>query len=410
MTETLERWLPESWMQTLAASGALLAVAWLSGLAARLLLLRAMQSVVTRTAWKWDDAMLRRGVFKRLAYVVPTLVVQFGIEFVPGIPAPIDSGVRKVALALTILFAFLAIAAALSALDDLYQASPYGRERSIKGYVQLAKLLLFGVGAIVIVAILVDRSPVLLLSGLGAISAVLMLVFKDTLLSLVASVQLASNDMLRVGDWIEMPSANADGDVIDIALHTVKVRNWDKTITTIPTWRLISESFKNWRGMREAGGRRIKRCLYIDATRARFLEPDEVDRLSRFRLLEPYLARKREELAKWNAALGDAGKVPVNQRRLTNIGCFRAYAQAYLDAHPEIHHELTCMVRQREPGPHGLPFEIYAFTADVRWTEYERIQSDVFDHLIAILPEFDLALYQQPSGADLRAALFSKPA
>lgn len=410
MNDMIQSLLPEPWMQTLAAGGALVLVAWTSGLLARLVLLRAMRAVVTRTTWGWDDALLRHNVFKRLAQTAPMLVIQFGVALVPGLPGQIDTLVRNVALALTVLFTLLAISAALSALEDLYQASPQGRERSIKGYVQLVKIILFGVGAIVIIANLIGRSPLLLLSGLGAVSAVLLLVFKDTILSLVASVQLASNDMLRVGDWIEMPDANADGDVIDVALHTVKVKNWDKTITTIPTWRLISESFKNWRGMQETGGRRIKRALYLDATRARFLEPEETERLSRFRLLDAYLERKREELAAWNAALGESGRVPVNQRRLTNLGCFRAYAQAYLDAHPEIHHELFCMVRQRDPGATGIPLEIYAFTKDIGWATYERVQGDVFDHLIAILPEFDLALYQQPTGADLRTALVPEPA
>ncbi len=405
MNRTIESLLPEPWMQSLAAAAALLFIAWASGGIARLVMIRVMRSVVSRTTWTWDDALLRRNVFKRLAYAVPTLVVQFGVELVPGLPAEVDSLVRNVAFSLTVVFALSAMSAALTALDDVYQASPAGKERSIKGYIQLVKLLLFGVGAIVVIANLIGRSPLLLLSGLGAISAVLLLVFKDTILSLVASVQLATNDMLRVGDWIEMPAANADGDVIDIALHTVKVRNWDKTITTIPTWRLINESYKNWRGMQESGGRRIKRSLYLDLTGVRFLTDEEVEQLKRFRLIRDYLEHKREEIGEWNAALGDPGRTPVNQRRLTNLGCFRAYAQAYLDGHPELNHEMTCMVRQLQPGPTGIPMELYCFTATTAWAEYERVQGDIFDHLIAILPEFDLALYQQPTGNDMRIGL-----
>src|SRR5690606_18552155 len=213
MNRTIESLLPEPWMQSLAAAAALLFIAWASGGIARLVMIRVMRSVVSRTTWTWDDALLRRNVFKRLAYAVPTLVVQFGVELVPGLPAEVDSLVRNVAFSLTVVFALSAMSAALTALDDVYQASPAGKERSIKGYIQLVKLLLFGVGAIVVIANLIGRSPLLLLSGLGAISAVLLLVFKDTILSLVASVQLATNDMLRVGDWIEMPAANADGDV-----------------------------------------------------------------------------------------------------------------------------------------------------------------------------------------------------
>jgi miniconductance mechanosensitive channel len=218
-------------------------------------------------------------------------------------------------------------------------------------------------------------------------------------------VQLSSNDMLRVGDWIEMPQLNADGDVIDIALHTVKVRNWDKTITSIPSWRLISDSYKNWRGMQETGGRRIKRALYIDAASVRFLDEEEVRRLSSLRLLADYLPSKEQEVAQWNEALGEAGEVVGNRRRLTNLGTFRAYAQAYLDTHPEIHHGLFCLVRQLASGPQGIPLELYCFTASVAWADYENTQGDIFDHLFALLPEFGLTLYQQPSGQDVRAAL-----
>jgi miniconductance mechanosensitive channel len=254
---------------------------------------------------------------------------------------------------------------------------------------------------VLIIAALLERSPLLLLSGLGAMTAVLMLVFRDTLMSLVAGVQLSSHDMLRVGDWIEMPQLSADGDVIDIALHTVKVQNWDKTITSIPTHRLISESFRNWRGMSESGGRRIKRALLLDQHSVRFLEPEERERLRRFALIEDYLQRKREELEAWNQTLLAAGRDPVNTRRVTNIGTFRAYVEAWLRAHPEIHPQMTLLVRQLEPGPHGLPLEIYCFTSTTAWGDYERIQADVFDHLLAILPEFGLKVWQQPGGADL---------
>jgi miniconductance mechanosensitive channel len=260
---------------------------------------------------------------------------------------------------------------------------------------------------VLIIAALIDRSPLLLLSGLGAMTAVLMLVFRDTLMSLVAGVQLSSHDMLRVGDWIEMPQLNADGDVIDIALHTVKVQNWDKTITSIPTHRLISESFRNWRGMSESGGRRIRRALLLDQGAVHFLEPEERERLRRFAVIDDYLARKREELDAWNATLIAAGRDPVNTRRVTNLGTFRAYVEAWLRAHPRIRQDMTLLVRQLAPGPCGLPLEIYCFTATTAWGEYEAIQADVFDHLLAILPEFGLRVWQQPGGGDLRAALAS---
>jgi miniconductance mechanosensitive channel len=300
-----------------------------------------------------------------------------------------------------LLYATLAIAGILDAAQTVYAMSEHARTRSIKGYVQLGKIALYVVAAIAIVATIIDRSPWLLLSGLGAMSAVLLLVFKDTIMSFVASVQLTSNDMLRVGDWIEMPQVGADGDVVDIALHTVKVQNWDKTITTIPTWRLISESFRNWRGMQQSGGRRIKRTLCIDAGSVGFLDEAEIARLSKLHLLGDYLSEKQRSLADANAALGIAAGVPANTRRLTNLGTFRAYALAYLTAHPNIHDGMTCMVRSLQPSATGIPVELYCFTNTIVWAEYERVQGDVFDHLLAILPEFGLRMYQNPAGADL---------
>jgi len=383
----------------------LLLLAWLANVATHRVLLRVMRVVTRRTAWTWDDALLDAGVFRRLARVVPMLVIHAGITVVPKIPPAWDLLVQRAARALIVVFCLMAASAALNALEGLYQKTQHARRRSIKGYVQLLKILLYVIAAIVIIAALSDRSPWLLLSGLGAISAVLLLVFKDTILSLVASIQIASNDMLRVGDWITMPQFNADGDVIDIALHTVKVQNFDKTITTIPTWRLISESYKNWRGMQEAGARRIKRALYLDAGSVRFLDRQEQGDLKRFRLLAEYIRAKHEEIEQWNSALGDPGKVPVNQRRLTNLGTFRAYTLAYLKAHPRINHQLTCMVRVLDPTPDGIPMEVYCFTDTTDWATYEAIQGDIFDHLIAILPEFSLSVFQQPSGQDMRAGL-----
>ena len=250
------------------------------------------------------------------------------------------------------------------------------------------------------ISALIEQSPLLLLSGLGAMAAVLLLVFKDTILSLVASVQLTSNDMLRVGDWIEMPSMHADGDVIDIALHTVKVQNFDKTITTIPTHKLIADSFRNWRGMTDSGGRRIKRALVLDQNSVRFLDEGEVDGLKRFRLLDAYLARKQQEIADWNGHALAGDDDAVNARRITNIGTFRAYVVAYLRTHPRINHDMLTMVRQLEPTPTGLPLQLYTFAATTQFAEYEFIQAEIFDHLLAILPEFGLRVFQEPSGVD----------
>ncbi|VVE39424.1 mechanosensitive ion channel family protein [Pandoraea anhela] len=379
----------------------LIVAAALTQAVAQFLIVRVVRMVVQRTANRWDDALLAHRVFHRAARVLPYLVIQFGIELVPDLPEKAVLVIGNVALATTLLYATLAVAGILDAAQTVYAMSEHARTRSIKGYVQLGKIALYVVAAIAIVATIIDRSPWLLLSGLGAMSAVLLLVFKDTIMSFVASVQLTSNDMLRVGDWIEMPQVGADGDVVDIALHTVKVQNWDKTITTIPTWRLISESFRNWRGMQQSGGRRIKRTLCIDAGSVGFLDDAEIARLSKLHLLGGYLSEKQRSLADANAALGIAAGVPANTRRLTNIGTFRAYALAYLKAHPNIHDGMTCMVRSLQPTATGIPVELYCFTNTIVWAEYERVQGDVFDHLLAILPEFGLRMYQNPAGADL---------
>ena len=339
----------------------------------------------------------------RLANVVPALIVGNGIYLVPNLPPGLVVLVHNVCNALIVVFIAFAISGALSYVNELYARRPEAKNRPIKGYVQVVKIAVYCGALILAIATLMDRSPLLLLSGLGAMAAVLLLVFKDTILSLVASVQIATNDMLRVGDWIEMPSMSADGDVIDIALHTVKVQNFDKTITTIPTYKIITDSYRNWRGMKEAGGRRIKRAIHIDQTGIRFMSDEESVDVRRFRILADYLEGKQAELAQWNAK--NAANSPVNARRLTNMGTFRAYVGAYLQRHPHVRSDMTVMVRQLPPEPEGLPLEIYCFTDTTEWSEYEAIQSDIFDHLIAILPEFGLQLYQQPSGMDMRAGL-----
>ncbi len=383
---------------------ALVLVVWLANTITRTVLVRLIARSAKLAPTQFDSALLGRGVIARLANVVPALVAYYGIDFVEGLPSSVVLVVRGVASAYVVLTIALALSNLLNAIGAIYeQRDPErARTRPIKGYLQVAKLVIFLIAAILMVATLFNRDPLLLLSGLGAMTAVLMLVFKDTLLSLVASVQLSTHDMLRVGDWIEMPQLNADGFAIDISLHTVKVQNWDKTITTIPTWRLISESYKNWRGMFESGGRRIKRALYLDQTSVRFLTPEERQRLRRFALIDPYLNRKQAELEEFNAKLIAEGKDPVNTRRVTNVGTFRAYVQAYLENHPRIHRDMILLVRQLQPGPTGLPLEIYAFTSTTAWVEYESIQADIFDHLYAVLPEFGLRVFQQPSGDDVR--------
>jgi miniconductance mechanosensitive channel len=304
-----------------------------------------------------------------------------------------------------VLMLTLTLTAALGAANQIYESFPVSRDRPLKGFVQVVQIAVYVLGGVLIIAAVLDRSPLLLLSGFGAMTAILLLIFKDTILSLVASVQLTAQDMVRVGDWIEMPQFGADGDVVDVQLHTVKVQNWDKTITTIPTHRLISESFRNWRGMSQSGGRRIKRAIYLDTSTIRFQTADEVEHFTEFALLKDYIKDKEQELREYNARLATEVKAEVNQRRLTNAGTFRAYVFNYLKNHPYIHQNMTLLVRQLPPGPEGLPIEIYCFTNTTEWARYEDIQSDIFDHFLAIVPAFGLKLFQKPSGSDIAGML-----
>lgn len=413
MTPTLDLITTQTpWIQTLMGLTAMALLAYALRLVVHVLLLRGFSHWLPSTPGHWMQVLLSRPVLVRMEKLTPSLVIQLTVGLVPHLPATAEVVIRNVAAAVTVLHLVRVLMAMLDALQSAHEngaATLAQPTRSIKSHVQLAKLGLVLLGGIVVVATLIDRSPLILLSGLGAMSAVLMLVFKDTLLSFTAGLQLASNDMLRVGDWIEMPQLGADGDVVDIALHTVKVQNWDKTITTIPTWRLMSESFRNWRGMSESGGRRIKRTLRLDASTVRFLDLPEIERLRLIALIRPYLDQKRQDLAGANEArsreMGELAHAPANQRRLTNLGTFRAYVQAYLRQHPRIHQKMTLMVRTMEPSSEGIPLELYCFTATTAWVEYEGIQGDIFDHLLAILPEFGLRLYQKPTGNDLTQGL-----
>jgi len=403
MLEPMTAWMPESatlrqLVEAMLVAGAA-SVAW--GIA-RWWLVRGIARLIARTRITWDDALVEARVFAHLAPVAPAFVVYFGASLVEGLSASAVVLAQRVSLAVMVVAAVVSASAFLTAMNEIYSRNPEYRRRPIKGYLQVIKIALAILTTVVVVSILVDRSPWLFLSGLGAMTAVVLLIFKDTLLSLVASIQIASNDMIHVGDWIEMPEAGADGDVIDVALHTVKVQNWDKTITTIPTHRLIEGSFKNWRGMTQAGGRRIKRAVHVDLSSVRFLDDADLERFGRWALLADYIREKREELARWNQQPGRDSAINADIRRLTNVGTLRAYIRAYLRAHPGIHQTgHTLIVRQLAPGPTGLPIEIYCFTNDVAWERYEGIQADIFDHILAILPDFGLRIFQVPGGVDL---------
>ena len=400
LQDSWNRLLATPMMGTLAAAGVVLGVAALLYLVARRYVVSAVLGIARRTRAGWDEVLLEERVLARASLLVPLLVASTGLSIVPGVAPRIEELVERIIGALLVLVVALVLGAFLGAAHALYQRLPLEGRRPIKGYVQLAKVFLYSIAAIFIVARLAGQSPWFFVSGLGAMMAVIMLVFRDTLLSLVAGVQLGSNDLVRVGDWIEMPQFNADGDVVDIALNSVTVQNWDKTFTVIPTHKFLEHSFKNWRSMFEVGGRRIKRAIHINTSTIRFLTEEEIERFSRFALLGGYMEAKKQELGAYNARWESDSNVVPNARRLTNIGTLRAYVIAYLQSHPGIHQDMTFLVRQLAPTPEGLPLEVYVFANDTRWAAYEAIQADVFDHILSMVPEFGLRVYQRPAGTD----------
>lgn len=388
------------WFNMAAGLVALLLIAVATHLLTRFFLLRLLNRLARFLPDGIGEVIIQQKAIRRLTLVVPLLAISFGIDLIPDLPAFVVSLVTVITQILVFLVIALTVSAVLNVVNELYTRRPDTAGKPIKGYLQMVKIILFVVIGLMIIGTLLERDILTLLAGLGAMMAVILLIFQNTILSLVASMQVSSYDMVRVGDWIEMPSLNADGDVIDISLHTIKVSNWDKTITTIPTNRLLSDTFKNWRGMSEAGGRRIKRAIMIDQTSIRFLTVEERRRLQDFFLLDDYLKKKEKELEDWNSKLKEHGRNPANTRRITNLGTFRAYVIQYLENHKGLNHNLTKLVRHLNLTPEGLPLEIWCFTASTEWKVYEATQADIFDHLIAILPEFGLRIFQHPTGND----------
>lgn len=378
--------------------GVVLGIVLVTYLVVRRVVLPILQGVAHRTKVQWDDVLADPGLLRRLSWVLPPIAAWVAVPLV-GIDGTF---VERITQALLIVSAMVALNAVLRAANEYYLLYAPTSDRPIKGYLQVVMIIGMIFGAIVIVATLSGAALGGVLTGLGAVTAVLILVFQSTILSIVASLQLAGNDMVRLGDWIEVPGTRVDGDVIDVALHTVKVQNWDKTIATIPTHDLVTSSFVNWRGMSESGGRRIKRSLTIDQTSVRFLTSAEIDRWLAFEPIAEYMEVKRGELA---AQAPSADGMEGDPRRLTNLGTFRAYTEAYLRRRPDLKQDqFTKMVRQLPPGPDGVAMELYVFTDTTDWVLYEGIQADIFDHLLAMLPEFGLTLFQHPTGTDVRAA------
>lgn len=367
----------------------------------QVILYSVVHKVVEKSGNTWDDVFLKKGFFSRISIIVPAGVVYVAAPLLPDI----QSIIEHAALASMGLIALISVGALLDSIDAIYRSYEVSRNRPIRGYLQAVKIFLYSLGGIVIFATLVGQSPWKLLSGVGAMTAILLLVFKDTIMGFVASIQVNTNNMVSIGDWIEMPKYGADGDVMDIGINCVKVRNFDNTITTIPTYTLVSDSFRNWRGMQESGGRRIKRSIYIDMRSVGFCTDEMLERFRKFAFLSEYIEKKTEEIRIFNENNEFDLSSRVNGRRLTNLGTFRAYIKEYLKHHNEIHKEMTLLVRHLAPTENGLPVEIYVFTSDTRWANYESIQADIFDHILAVIPEFDLRVFQSPSGHDFQEGL-----
>jgi miniconductance mechanosensitive channel len=372
------------------------------------LLRRLLVRLAEKKGDLWQQAFLEHKLFHRLFYVLQGAVVHVQAGLWLDESSSLLQLIEGVADQWILLFALLAFFSVLDTLQSLVVRETNRIRFPLRGLIQTIKIIASFLIGLLAISSLMGKSPLILFSGLGALSAVLLLFFKDAILGLVAGIQLSANQMLSIGDWLEMPKYGADGDVIDIALTTVKVQNWDKTITTIPTYALISDSFKNWRGMTEAGGRRIKRSVLIETSSIRFLDEALLQHLKKANLLDSYLGEKIQAIQDANKQQQLDMSVSINGRRLTNIGTFRAYLVSYLRAHPDIHQQMTLIVRQLEPSSNGLPIEIYAFTNTTNWNRYEDIQSDIFDHLFAVLPEFGLRAHEAPTGYDVRSLVAGK--
>ncbi len=397
-SDTIQLWLEQNPLifQGLAIVGILLAC-FINYYLTKKIVLPFLSKLAQKTKNKFDDLIFHKNTLRYLPVMISLVTLYYFLYLLPEAHAQIF---QRILTAIIIFLIAMTIGAVISVINEYYNNQKFTHGRSIKGYLEIIKLIMYIFIIVIIIGILTGQSPLVLLSGVGALTAVLLLIFRDTILSLVASMQITSYDLVRVGDWIEVPKYGADGDVIDIALHTVKVQNWDKTISIIPTHKLIEDTFKNWRGMQKAGGRRIKRAIYIDTNSIKFCDEQMIKRIKKIQLLKNYIREKKKEIEQFNKEKNIDENSLVNGRRITNIGTFRAYIEAYLFSHQKIHKGLVYMVRQLAPGPNGLPLEIYVFANDIDWKNYETIQSDIFDHIFAVIGEFDLHVFQNPTGKD----------
>ena len=389
-------------LKTIIIVALIILMAYIANFVTRRLLLAYIRRWIKKSKTVWDDFLLEAKLLDRLANYAPALVIYYTVPAALANYPDTVVIIQAVISVVMILLAVLVIDALLNVFHGIYNTFPVSRDVNIRGYLQVVKIVVYFIGGILILSVLLGRSPLVFLGGLGAMAAVLLLVFQDTILGFVASIQLSANNMVKVGDWIEMPSRNADGDIFEITLNTVKVRNWDKTITTIPTYALVKESFYNWRGMEESGGRRIKRSINIDMKSVSFCTPEMIDKFGRIKVLKNYIKDKEEEMRKYNEEHDIDESVVVNKRRQTNIGVFRKYIELYLRNHAKIHQDMTFVIRHLQPSSTGIPIEIMVFSKEQSWPVYESLQADIFDHILSVVPEFGLRVFQNPTGEDFR--------
>ncbi|MDR2859963.1 MAG: mechanosensitive ion channel family protein [Mediterranea sp.] len=372
----------------------ILFVAYLANTICRHIILPLITILVRKTKITWDDIVFDKKVMIHLVRIVAPLLIYVFIPFVFPDDAGVLEVIRRICKAVGIFFFICFINALFVAIYQVYTGKEQYRDRPLKGLLQTLQVVLYILGAIWVISVLINESLVGLFAGLGAFAAILMLVFKDSIMGFVSGIQLSANNMLRVGDWITMPKYGADGSVIEVTLNTVKIRNWDNTITTIPPYLLISDSFQNWRGMQESGGRRIKRSVNIDMNTVKFCTPEMIDKYRKIHFLKDYIEETERVVHEYNEKNKVDNSVLVNGRRQTNLGVFRAYLNNYLSYYPEINHQMTYMVRHLHPTEKGIPVELYFFASRTDWLFYENVQADIFDHVLAIIPEFDLRVFQ----------------
>ena len=373
----------------------------------RQIILPKVYQLTEGTKSSWDNIFKNHGFFNQTVRLVPVIILYSLVPTVFDKESPALFYILKGLAVYAMILSVLIVDALLNAFHEIYNTFSVSRKIPIKIFIQTAKLGYYFVCGLFIISLLFNKTPLYLVSGLGAMTAVLMFIFKDSILGFIAGIQLTANKMVAIGDWIEMPKYSADGDVIELGLATVKIRNFDKTVTMIPTYALISESFKNWRGMKESGGRRIKRAIHIDINSIKFCDQEMIDRFQKVQYISEYVISKKAELETHNKKVNAAHQ--INIRRLTNIGILRAYLVHYLKVHPSISQDMTFLVRQLKPTENGLPIEIYVFCKEVEWLKFEAVQSDIFDHILAIVPEFDLMIFQSPTGNDFKAAINFQP-